>query len=425
MDARMKSKRIRSGLLRDAAETAWMPFALAVAAMGASMLLSLVLFRTLQSEFGANVDPDRLGDLARNISLGHGYTYSTRGGFTPAFDRGPVYPFLVALVFDAAGGPSLTGVRLLQAVLHGLTCLVVFRLGARMFDRVVALAAEAVCAFHPMLLWYTARIWIETTHTLFLSVTALTLFFVLDRPTSVRAVLCGAAMGVTALTKSIVLPFPLVAALFLAPKGKQGMLAGALLVLSAASVFSPWVVRSYQAEGTFVPVHTSAGLNMIQGDAIARHWSDAPLSTLRLWEYGKTAIDSILRPVHVTPDNPQGDRILAKASLSERVSDPLTFLKGVLLNAMTFWYLSETPVKSVFLIAIEIPLMVLTLGSCRILWYRTEVRPCVVLVIYFWLVHALIVGWARYSLPILPICIILAVGGVDYLLHYGDRHRIR
>jgi hypothetical protein len=278
------------------------------------------------------------------------------------------------------------------------------------FDRRTALLSAGLCAIHPMLIWYTARIWIETTHTLLVSTVALTLVLLFEKPDTSRAVQCGVAFGLALLTKSVLLLFPFVAATLVMRRRRSHTHAAALLIASTAVIVTPWTLRNLIGSGMFIPIHTSAGLNMVQGDALAEHWSAAPFSTVGLWKYGKAQMDSLLKPTSFSPEDPEGDRFLLEKSLARNVLHPVAALKRIVMNAITFWFLSETATKSTVLAVLQLPLLIgLMAASCRFR-KRTAARPLIALVWYFWIVHMFLVGWARYSAPIIPLCAILSAG---------------
>lgn len=390
----------------------WIPPAL-VAGLGAALALafSLVIYPAIREPLAANIDPDRLGDLSSNLAAGEGFVYSTGGNLVPAFDRGPVYPAVVAGIIITGRTRSFIPVQVFQSCLHGLTCFLVFLIAARLHARKIALRAELLCAVHPMLLWYTARIWIETTHTFLVTLSLLSLMTLASHATRGRAIRSGVMLGITALTKSVLLPFSLVAAALMVLR-KRGALAPAVtLVIACSLVVLPWTVRNLVESGYFIPVHTSLGLNRVQGDAIGMNWTHMPFSTLDLWLTGKARIDSLLEGTGTTPADPAGDRILAGSSFRMSLEDPLFAAKRTLINLLTFCYMSESRAKSIFLACIQIPLFLCALGGSYRLWKRgPEAQVCILLLLYFFAVHAFIVGWARYSVPVLPAAVVLAFG---------------
>jgi 4-amino-4-deoxy-L-arabinose transferase-like glycosyltransferase len=385
-----------------------------IAALGAALALafSLVIYPAIREPLAANVDPDKLGDLSSNLAEGKGFVYSGPGKLIPEFDRGPVYPALVAEIIRLGGTRSFIPVQVFQSLLHGLTCFVVFLFASKLHARGIALAAEGLCAVHPMLIWYTARIWIETTHTFLVTVSIFSLLLLAGRSTPRRSVASGLLLGLTSLTKSILLPFSFVAGgVLLLRKGRQALPAAGTMLIVCLLLVLPWTARNYLESGYFIPVQTSLGLNRVQGDAIGMNWTRMPFSTLDIWLVGKARIDSILEGTGASPLDPRGDRILAASSLRLSMENPGFALKRTAVNLLTFCYMSESRAKSIFLACIQIPLFLCALAGSYRLWKRhPESEMGIVLLVYFFVVHAFVVGWARYSVPVVPLALVLAFG---------------
>ena len=381
---------------------------LVASAVVLSLVFSFVIFPRIQESLNLNIDPDKCGELAGNIFEGKGYVYDS--STSPAIDRGPVYPYIVAGMFSAVGSKSVAAVQIFQAMCHGLTCLIMFLVARKLLDEKVALWTGALCAAHPMLIWYTSRLWIETVHTLLVTTAILAIVLVSERVSLKRLAIAGLVLGVTVLTKSVLMLFPFVLGVFLVrQRGLEGLRAALIIIMVSVLVVAPWTYRNYQVSRRFVPVHTSLGLNLIQGDAIGEHWTEMPLSTMALWQKGFEETNAILQGSGATSTDPQGDRLLIGSSLSRSLENPGFLLKKVLINGLTFLYLSESPAKSILLMVIQFPLAVLVLISSFRLWGAHPLsRPIILLIVYFFLTHAFIVGWARYSVPIIPACLLLA-----------------
>jgi 4-amino-4-deoxy-L-arabinose transferase-like glycosyltransferase len=375
----------------------------------ASLVFSFVIFPHLQHPLNLNPDPDKNGELGKNIYHGVGYVYT--GESTPAIDRGPVYPYFIAGVFFISGGFSLVAVQIAQSLLFGLTCLVIFLISMKLSNERTAVVIALVCSLHPLLIWYTARIWIETTNTSIITLAVYSTILLFEKLTTIRAFVCGISFGVAILTKSVILLFPIVLTISLLYKYRQGWskIVFALL-LAVILVVAPWTIRNYNVSRAFVPVHVSLGLNLIQGDALASHWTSQPLSSLQLWFKGKEMMDSILTDSDHTPTDVAGDRLLTSASFHYNVTHPMFFLKRTVVNFLTFWYLGESPMKSIFLMLLQIPLLLLTvMASVRFWKTNPMIQPLILLIGYYAILHSMIIGWARYSVPIVPLCIILSV----------------
>ena len=375
-----------------------------------SLIFSFLVFPRIQDPLNLNLDPDRNGELGANLYLGNGFVYN--GNPTPAVDRGPIYPYILAGIFFLTGGVHVAAVQAFQAFCLGFTCFLAFLIGRKLINGKAGMVAALLCALHPMLIWYTARIWIETVHTLLVALACFAIILCYERPISARAFWTGIAFGVAILTKSILILFPIVFVFLLALKYKKESVRSVVLMLAVILVVVlPWTVRNYVVSKAFVPVHVSLGLNLIQGDAVGEYWTRMPYSTLGLWFKGKEKNDSILSGTQCTPTDPRGDRLLAMASFRQNFSHPLFFIKKSLINFLTLWYLGESKLKSLFLMILQFPLLICTVIASVRLWKACGLaRPMILLVAYYVVIHALIIGWARYSVPIVPLCLILAAG---------------
>jgi hypothetical protein len=388
------------------------PAAVSTGAALLALCFCLLVFPRLTRAVRANVDPDRFGELSGNILEGKGYVYANNGRWESAFDRGPVYPAVVAVLWKVTGDTSAVPVQVFQSVLHGLMCWFVFCLASLLYPRRISLVAQAVCALHPMLLWYTARIWVETTHTFVVALSSYYFLLLLRDPSLFRGTLTGFALGVASLTKSILLPFSLLGGCILAIRGGvRFRVAGIALAATTILLVLPWTLRNYSASGMIVPVHTSLGLNLTQGDAIAERWRSIPLSSVDLWEAGSAKTDSLLSGTGLSASEPAGDRLLIRAAVSYYADHPLFWMERAVVNALTFLYLSESPAKSIFLALVEFPLFGLALwGVQRGGRANPGTLMLAAIIVYFVLAHAFIVGWARYSVPIVPLLCVLGAG---------------
>jgi 4-amino-4-deoxy-L-arabinose transferase-like glycosyltransferase len=383
-----------------------LPLAMSGLAVLLSLFFSLVIFPHFQEPLNLNIDPDRVGELGANIYRGKGFIYNESS--SPAVDRGPTYPYLLAGIFWLTGGVRFTAIQIFQAACHGLTCFLIFLAAHRIFERRVAIIALLLCSVHPMLIWYTARIWIETINTLATMIILLAIVLMSERLTFPRSIGAGAIMGIAALTKSIIILFPFVAAIYFFLRWRKESLPHVLLmILSTVLLVVPWTLRNHAVSGELVPVHTSLGLNLIQGDAIGEYWTKKPYSTIELWRIGKHKIDSLLSGSQHTATDPIGDRMLMRSSWSHSLSHPLFFVKRALANFVTFWYLSESKMKSLFLVFIQGPMLLCVIFVSVLLWNKNPmIWPALLLIGYYAVCHSLVFGWARFSVPIIPACLL-------------------
>ncbi len=393
----------------------FLPIVLAVLALLCSLCFSFLILPYLSGPLAVTIDPDKLGELGRNLSEGRGYSYGAGSSVVPAFDRAPVYPLLVMILTWITGGNPLSLLQIFQGVFHGLTGLLLFKIGMEVWNRRTALLAQAIHGVHPIMIWYTARIWIETTNTLLITALVFTLLLLWKRETKTTLIVAIALFALTVLTKSVILFLPVVIFIF-ALLRKQWTYARSLVLvfLIGLLLIAPWTMRNYLLSGRWVLVHTSLGLNLVQGEAIGEHWPQTPFSTLAFWEKGREHTERLLAPTGLRPESPGGDIFLTAAVLQRWRTDPGTLVRHIATNAITFWYLSESPLKSGVVIVMQCPLLILALWGMRMTRSRGfSTHVLLVTLIAYWIVHAMIVGWLRYSVPALPLMILFAAAAVE------------
>ena len=150
-----------------------------------------VIFPLISGPLSANIDPDKIGELGDNIARGRGFVYGSGDTTVTAFDRAPLYPLIVAFFRGTLGDRFAVGLQVLQALLHGLTGLIVYRIGREVFDIGRRCSHRSFMPIHPVMLWYTARVWIETTNTLLTALVVLMVVLLQNEATARRAVPYG------------------------------------------------------------------------------------------------------------------------------------------------------------------------------------------------------------------------------------------
>ena len=100
------------------------PVLIALLGVALALVFSLVIYPAIRQPLAANIDPDKLGDLSSNLADGRGFVYSGPGKLVTEFDRGPVYPAVVAEIILLGGTRSSLPVQVFQsgAFSTGTTC---------------------------------------------------------------------------------------------------------------------------------------------------------------------------------------------------------------------------------------------------------------------------------------------------------------
>jgi 4-amino-4-deoxy-L-arabinose transferase-like glycosyltransferase len=186
------------------------------------------------------------------------------------FFLGPLYPYLMAglyVVFQ----PSVEVVRWAQVLLGAASCLLLFLIAERVFDRRVALLSGLLLGFYPLHLYYTDVI-LPTVLVLFVNLLLLwVLLRAFEAPSLAGAALAGAVLGLAVLAKSNALVLlPVFAAVWLWLQRQQTLRQRALwCAVFAAAAFAtvaPATLHNWMVGERLVWVTTSGGRNLWKGN---------------------------------------------------------------------------------------------------------------------------------------------------------------
>jgi 4-amino-4-deoxy-L-arabinose transferase-like glycosyltransferase len=226
-------------------------FALALLARGAYMVLVAGL------DSPPTYDGLRYDSFAMRILAGKGY--STALG--PTASKPPLYPFFVAGSYWLFGPRNVAALRLLQATLDALTCVLVYFLGKSLAGSGVGLLAAAGAALYPLSLYMSAILYPETLF-LFLFVAWLVLFLrMVKNGRGWMALAGGVLFGLCMLARpsvAILLPLAMVVPFFRQKGDRAWRLALVFLAATVAAIL-PWSIRNYLAFHELVPLTTEGG----------------------------------------------------------------------------------------------------------------------------------------------------------------------
>ena len=212
------------------------------------------------------------GRIARSVAVGNGFADPFIAPSGPTAWVVPGYPLLLALLFKTFGvyssGAALTAF-ILNSILSGLTCVLIYRLAREWFDDRVGVIAAALLAVYPPSIWHAiSTIWDTTLFTLCLMV--LLLLVQRLKNGSPRALArIGILMGLTVLINPAVVSFYGAALLYLIatrPEIRRRPVRSAVLLVAApALVIAPWAVRNWHALG-FPTLKSNFGLELKIGN---------------------------------------------------------------------------------------------------------------------------------------------------------------
>ena len=232
---------------------------------GALLLRLLLLTDTVT--LGPRISDERdYVQLATSLVEGRGFSFASG----PTSLRPPLFPGFVAGLWLASGSESLQLVRLAQAFLGLLTAWLVFELASAVYDRNAGLVAGTLAALYPSLVFANFLILSETLFTLLLVAAMLALVRLIRTPSLTRALCTGLLIGLAALTRSVLWPFPLVIAPLVAwwtpGRVTDRLSIAAALLAGTAIAIGPWAIRNSRLQGVPVVVDTMGGLNLRMGN---------------------------------------------------------------------------------------------------------------------------------------------------------------
>jgi len=239
--------------------------------------------------------------LARSLAQGHGFRwyaqvdlerfasflsfdltsvndYDPNLGIPTSF-RAPLYPAFLAVVyfFSGTGFSRFFAARLAQAIFLGAPLApLTFLVAKRLFgikepaplnstaSRATPKIAAWIVAAYPLLLVYPLGLGTENPFFILLLASFFFLLLSIEKPTTLNYLLSGLFLGLTALTRSVILPFAGLAVLWVwfALKQKRGAL---LVTVAFALTISPWIVRNSLLHHKLTGIETSMGYNLYLG----------------------------------------------------------------------------------------------------------------------------------------------------------------
>jgi 4-amino-4-deoxy-L-arabinose transferase-like glycosyltransferase len=399
--------------------------------MVAAFALATSLFITFVISSGGSAadggfDPYYFGDMGKSIANGDGFA-----GFGSLITRrAPLYPIFIGGIYFVFGDHARV-VLFFQCLLFAGTAVLAYDLARRHFNERTGVIAGALIAVNPLLLRYVPSLHLETFLTFLVTLMIWCTYRFWRRPTLWIGAAVGLTAGLAALTKAVVLLYPLVfvVALLLTVRAarKRGEAAGApwkpiiaIFVVMAATI-APWTIRNYGTTGHVVLVSSGTSDAFLRG-FIFSEWRYATLqdppytdaenrSNAYFKQLAKDAGTVWER------DDYETDQILNKEAKRRLLHEPGQVLRKTVTGVFTFWYQLTSLKNSLLVLVCAIGAWALAIIGWR--RARREHRPVwmfLLPVFYLNTILALLLALGRYSAPILPALLIVSAFGVDTLL---------
>ncbi len=237
-------------------------FAVIAAGMLARFIVAFVLGDRADPVSGA-ADQYSYDVLAQRVMAGRGFTFpSAWYPFTEANEPTAHWSYLYTLYLAAVyalGGHHPLVARLLQVLLSGLSCWLTYRLGQRLFDEEVGLAAAALSAVCAYFVFFSAALMTQTFYIMAL-LSALTLAIDLVQCTNRRAwMLLGLTLGLGVLLRQTLLLFMPILIAWIAWMRRPRWTDVTITVAIVAALVLPWTIRNYRVFGDFLLLNSNGG----------------------------------------------------------------------------------------------------------------------------------------------------------------------
>jgi hypothetical protein len=195
--------------------------------------------------------------IAHSLVLHHSFAGVYRGYAGPTAWIAPVYPFIVAAVFQCFGidsQKSAAVLLLLNAIFSALAAVLIYKLGREFLTEKVGLVAAWAWIVSPLVAVMTFLFWDTSLSALML---CLALLVLLRSRTTLRWAAAGALWGLSALVSPTLLaPLPAILGVKLW-RSEMALKVGLAFCLTMACILLPWSIRNRRELHANFPVRSN------------------------------------------------------------------------------------------------------------------------------------------------------------------------
>ncbi|MDF2522771.1 MAG: hypothetical protein K0R31_412 [Clostridiales bacterium] len=329
----------------------------------------------------------------------------------------PVYPLFLAFVYKTFGYSFFT-VYLIQSLLGTINTLLIYLIGKQVFGKQIGnLSAGLSLLYWPLTLY--SGILLSEVVFLFFLLTGIYLFLKgLENHKIVNFALCGLALALSTLTRSINLLFlALVPVVYLLMnlRSYKSVIKNILVFITVFCLtLAPWVIRNYIMYKAFIPVDTVGGLNLYIGNNDRAEGYFVDITKDPLFEVGQNDYEN--------------DQILKKAAKEYIFSHPAETFRVTLKRAILFitfdyhefdWvisrYMEQNSIfkplySSLHKIMYLSDILFFILGFLGFRYFLRSRKGIILggIIIYYFALMSLFYIQARYRIPIMPFMAIAA-----------------
>lgn len=373
--------------------------------------------------------------IAKNILQGNGFSYDSAN---PAASRGPLYPLFLAVTYFVFGH-DYNAVRVLQAIIGAITCVLIYLIGKKAFNAAIGCYASLIAAIYPALVGFSGFLFSETLAAFLLSLAILFYFFSIDKKTLFMFIITGLIFGLLILCypKFLFLPFIFGLSVYFFNKFRMGFFKYFLgLIVGVVFAVTPWTLRNFNKFGKFIPVATGAGTTL--------WYATLPQDNIE-WQFNREPLLSEFKRFFRDPQSHfeqeefffsvRTNEFFARKALNNIRSKPLLFFK---LSAKRFFrqwfssngnsfYMLRGTIGSYLLnknYGILFTKILLALFQAYIILFgclgiltefnsqkKNIFSPILLSILYSSIINSIFITEARYQIPVLGLLFIYAAVG--------------
>ncbi len=344
------------------------------------------------------------------------------------FWQPPLYPYFLGVIKLVFPESFYYVSRFAQALIGSLTCVLLYLVGRRLFGSGVGFIGGLIAAVYGPLIYFDARLLPAGLATFFALVSLLLLMRAVDRPTRLIFMTAGFALGLASLTAAILAALiPGVAIWLFYWLRKNAAPAVVAFLLGTVLAIAPVTLRNYTIGGDIVTISYNGGVNFYLGNNAN---AEQTLALRPGWEWEEL----VALPLREGITRPSAKSLFFYRQALEYIQDaPFDYMGLLAVKTAQFWRGDEIERNQemyywrkyssvlagtlwkwgvAFPFGLVSPLALLGL----IVYIRRQgfALPVLFVLGYSFAVLSFFVA-ARYRLPIVPLLILFAAYGGNWL----------
>ena len=406
-------------------------FAFAVRFIYLTQMKSSPLFDT------PSMDAEYHDQWAQTILAGEDFTEGV-------FFRAPLYPYFLALIYKIFGHNYFMA-RLIQFLIGSLSCVLVYLLGKKVFNKRTGRIAGLLACLYGVLIYFEGELLIPILPVFLNLLLVLALFHAKEKPSNKMWILCGVILGLSALARPNILLVGVAIIIWILLKfrsnakkiGSKSVIYAGCFALGAILIISPATLRNYIKGEDFVLIASQGGMNFFIGNNPQSDGVSAILPGARTTWWGsyqdaknmaEKATNKRLKPSEVS-------RFWYIEGLKFATREPFRFLKLMAKKLILFWngnelsnnrdfyfFARNTPLLKLLIwrFVIYFPFgLIVPLAIWGIILSHREKKEVLILEIFLFVYMLSVILFfvtARYRVPLIPVFILFSAYALDRLI---------